>query len=87
MLNPLRPCRKILKAFFDDYAWVHITLGIIGNLIFFSGSLLLLLREELRHISIGLFVIGSFLMLIGTIGDALVHYAYQRRNKEKKTNK
>lgn len=67
--------RKALKEFFDEYEWVHLTLGLLGNVLFFVGSLLFLFEQRLQTFGVWAFVLGSFLMLVGSFGNALVKYA------------
>lgn len=66
--------REALREFFDHYEWVHITLGLVGNFLFFVGSILFF-YDSLKTVGVWLFVIGSFLMLVGSCGDALVKYS------------
>jgi hypothetical protein len=70
--------RKVLRKFFDDFEWIHITLGLIGNLTFFVGSIFFL-QESLKIEGTWLFIIGSFLMLIGSIGNGLVRYVENKK--------
>lgn len=72
--------RQILRKFFDDFEWIHITLGLIGNLTFFIGSILFF-DDSLQTAGIWLFTIGSFLMLIGSIGSGLVRYVDRKKKK------
>ena len=64
-----RPMRLVVKR----YQWVHVTLGLIGNLSFFIGSVLFF-WESWKNVGIWLFVIGSLGMLIDTIGSAIEKY-------------
>lgn len=72
--------RKILRDFFDNFEWIHIALGLLGNLLFFTGSVMFL-YESLKTAGIWLFIVGAFLMLVGSIGNGLVKYAYNRQRK------
>lgn len=54
-----------------DYQWVHLTLGLIGNVCFVVGSVFFL-YETLKTAGVWLFIVGSGGMLIGAIGSALV---------------
>lgn len=63
----------ILYSFFKDYEWIHVCLGLLGNLTFFIGSIFFL-WESLKTAGVWLFIIGSFLMLIGSIGGGLTKY-------------
>jgi hypothetical protein len=66
---------KALREFFDEYRWIHLVLGLLGNLLFFGGSVLFLFDGLLQTAGIWGFVAGSFLMLVGSSGEALVKYA------------
>lgn len=70
-----RPLYATLRAFFDEYQWIHITLGVIGNFTFFLGSILFFERfQAMKTVGVWLFVVGSLLMLVGAIGSALVKW-------------
>lgn len=75
------PLQRTLREFFDDFEWIHIFLGLIGNLTFFVGSIFFF-YEPLKTAGIWLFVIGSFLMMVGSIGSALVKYARRGHKQE-----
>ncbi|SDK11588.1 YrhK family protein [Microbulbifer yueqingensis] len=65
--------RKLIKTIVEDYGWVHLSLGLLGNVGFFVGSILFLPQlEPYKVIGVWLFIVGSFLMLIGSLGRALV---------------
>ena len=55
-----------LRELFDEYERVHLTIGLIGNILFLSGSIPFLLHS--KSIGVRAFVIGSFLMLVDTLG-------------------
>lgn len=82
-MDPLKPFKKALKRFFDDFEWIHIVLGITGNLTFFAGSIFFF-QESLKYEGTWLFVIGSFLMLVGSIGSGLVRYTYNKQRKKER---
>ncbi|MAR91773.1 MAG: YrhK family protein [Pseudomonadota bacterium] len=66
MINPLR-------TLVQRYGWVHLSLGLIGNVAFFVGSVLFLPQlEPWKVVGTWLFIVGSFLMMIGSIGRLLV---------------
>jgi membrane-bound ClpP family serine protease len=67
--------RDVLRDFFDEYQWIHLTLGLVGNTLFILGSVLFLFEGQLRVFGVWAFVVGSFLMLVGSLGEALVKYA------------
>ncbi|MCU7556029.1 YrhK family protein [Alteromonas sp. ASW11-19] len=62
-----------LKLIVNEYGWIHISLGLFGNITFFVGSILFLPTfEEYKTLGVWLFIIGSFFMLIGSLGRLLV---------------
>jgi len=67
------PLRTLVK----DYSWVHLSLGICGNIAFFIGSIFFLpsFSEVVKTAGIWLFIIGSFLMMIGAIGNLFANLA------------
>lgn len=62
-----------LRELFDEYEWIHLTLGLFGNTLFFSGSVLFLL--DLQPVGVPSFVVGSFLMLVDSFGSILAKRA------------
>lgn len=65
--------RTPVKILVQDYSWIHLTLGLIGNILFFVGSVLFLPQfEPYKVFAIWLFIVGSFLMLTGSVGRVLV---------------
>lgn len=64
---------NLIRLIIDDYGWIHLAIGLAGNVFFFAGSILFLpVFEELQPFPIWLFVLGSGLMLIGAVGRLLV---------------
>jgi len=65
---------EILKKIVHEYGWIHTSIGLIGNAAFFIGSILFLPHfEAYKTTGIWLFIIGSFLMMIGSVGVFLVN--------------
>ena len=64
--------RTALQELFDEYQWVHLALGLIGNVLFFGGSVLFLFEQGLQTTGVWAFIVGSFLTLVGSVGEALV---------------
>jgi hypothetical protein len=63
------PIKKLVK----DYGWIHLGMGLMGNAKFFIGSILFLpVFEPYKTIGVWLFITGSFLMMIGSLGRLLV---------------
>ncbi len=62
-----------IKTLVRDYGWIHLSLGLTGNTLFFVGSVLFLPEfDYLDPIPVWIFIVGSFLMLIGALGQLLV---------------
>ncbi|MGK7296740.1 MAG: YrhK family protein [Candidatus Wenzhouxiangella sp. M2_3B_020] len=65
--------KAILKTLVRDYEWIHVSLGLFGNLCFFVGSVLFLpALEQWKLTGVWLFIVGSFFMLVGAAGRALI---------------
>lgn len=58
---------KVLKTIVRDYNWIHLGVGLFGNLCFFVGSILFL-WESTKNTGVWLFIIGSAGMLVGSAG-------------------
>ena len=54
-----------------EFPWIHLGLGLLGNLLFFVGSVLFF-WEGTKIAGVWLFVFGSLGMLVGSIGQLLV---------------
>jgi hypothetical protein len=61
---------RALRALVRHYEWVHLGIGILGNLTFLAGTFLFLAKVE--PLSLYLFIAGSAGMLIGNVGSAVV---------------
>jgi hypothetical protein len=61
---------RALYALVRHYEWVHLGIGILGNLAFLAGSFLFMAKVE--PLSLYLFVAGSAGMLVGNLGAAVV---------------
>ena len=73
-----------IKTLVQDYAWVHLSLGLCGNVLFFLGSVAFLPRlhtfvppwldhpVEWKTAGVWMFILGAFLMLVGSLGQLLV---------------
>ncbi len=72
-----------IKTVVRDYGWIHLSLGLFGNVMFFVGSILFLPTfEPVQTIGVWLFIFGSGLMMIGAIGQLLVKL-YEKPRKER----
>lgn len=75
-----------ISRLISDFRWIHRGLGLIGNFSFFVGSVCFLYQALLGfglvigELGVWLFIIGSFGMLIGSLGEAMVRYERHRLN-------
>jgi hypothetical protein len=69
--NFLKNRLKPLQEFVRHFEWIHISLGIFGNLAFLVGSIFFL-WETMKTAGVWLFIVGSLGMLISSIGSAIV---------------
>lgn len=72
----------VVKEAVRDYEDVHTGLGIVGNVSFFIGSVFFLF-EGLKTAGVWLFIIGSFGMMVGSIGQAIVRAERRRRDEQR----
>ena len=70
---------RVLAALIRDYEWVHLSLGLFGNVCFFAGSVLFFLSKQ--DLASWFFVFGAAGMLIGSIGSAMVRWHEHRRRE------
>lgn len=62
-----------IKTLVNEYGWVHLSIGLIGNFTFVAGSVLFLPQfEPWKTVAVWLFIIGASLMLVGSVGRFLV---------------
>lgn len=64
-----------------DLPWVHLLIGLVGNLAFVVGSLFFL-SPALTRAGTWLFVVASWGLLVGVIGEIMVRYESRRRARE-----
>ena len=66
MTNPIR-------VVVQDFGWIHIGLGLVGNITFVVGSVFFLpALQAYMTLGVWLFIVGSALMAIGSLGELLV---------------
>ncbi|MCG6943272.1 MAG: YrhK family protein [Thiohalocapsa sp.] len=64
---------NVIRVLVRDYGWIHLSLGLLGNVAFFVGSILFLpALEAFKVWGVWLFIAGSFLMMLGALGRLLV---------------
>lgn len=59
-----------LRELVREYEWMHLALGMLGNLLFFVDSVLFLF-ETVKVLDVWAFVVGSLLMLVRSVGNVL----------------
>jgi hypothetical protein len=62
---------NVVQEVVQEYEWVHTSLGILGNVLFFVGSVLFLF-DSVHKWDIYTFIVGSLFMLVGSVGSAVV---------------
>lgn len=73
---------RLEREFVEDFPLIHLVIGGFGNTTFLTGSVLFLF-PSLEPIALWLFVVGSFGMLVGTLGEAFVRHR-RRRNRSRR---
>ncbi len=71
------PSRPWIGTFLRDFPWIHLLIGLTGNLLFFVGSIMFF-SDKLETGAIWLFVLGSLGMLIGSLGEIFVRIEKRR---------
>lgn len=69
-----------LSEFLSDFPWIHLGIGIIGNISFVAGSIMFF-YDSLKTPALWLFTIGSSGMLIASLGQLFVKIEEHRRKK------
>jgi hypothetical protein len=62
------------KRFFDRYEWWFVVLGLIGNCLFFAGSVCFL-WNSLETLGVVQFIAGSCFMLVSSAAAAIAEYS------------
>lgn len=70
-----------IRRYAHEIPWVHMGVGLFGNLAFVVGSLFFLV-PSLTRAGTWLFVVASWGMLIGVIGEVLARYEAKQRAKD-----
>jgi hypothetical protein len=70
-----------IRRYAHDVPWVHLGVALFGNIAFVIGSLFFL-YPELTRAGTWLFVVASWGLLIGVIGEILVRYEAKQRVRE-----
>jgi hypothetical protein len=80
-LHPGDSCWRLARTLLKRYEWVHLIIGIMGNILFLAGSLAMLYGS--RMTAVYLFIAGSSGMLIGSLGQLVV--SLERRKHKTQT--
>jgi hypothetical protein len=70
-----------IRRYAHDVPWVHMGVALFGNIAFVIGSLFFL-YPELTRAGTWLFVVASWGLLVGVIGEILVRYEAKQRARE-----
>jgi YrhK-like protein len=62
------------KQFFEHHEWWFVALGLIGNSLFFVGSVCFL-SKSLETYGIAMFIAGSCFMLVSSAAAAMAEYS------------
>lgn len=73
--------RSRTRGFLAEFPWIHLGIGIFGNITFVVGSVMFLDRD-LQRAGVWLFILGSSGMLLGSFGDLLARLERRVRSKE-----
>ncbi|MFR0357244.1 YrhK family protein [Streptomyces sediminimaris] len=64
---------RLERYLLQDFPFIHLVIGGIGNTTFLVGSVFFLF-PSLERVALWLFVVGSLGMFVGTIGEAFVRH-------------
>lgn len=64
-----------------EFPWIHLGIGAFGGLSFFAGSILFLFKDPWQLVGVWLFIVGSFGIFVGSLGQLMVKIESQRRGK------
>ena len=73
--------RRWIGTALRDFPWVHLGLGLTGNMLFVVGSVMFF-WASVKALAIWLFVLGSLGMLLGSVGELLVRVEKRRRGED-----
>lgn len=80
LLSRLEERSASLRGFVRDYEWIHVLIGLFGNFLFFVGSVFFL-WSSWQIAGVWLFIVGSFAMLLGSLGEALIRWERRIANR------
>ncbi|RAP40564.1 hypothetical protein BYZ73_14245 [Rhodovulum viride] len=75
----MRGLERIVRA----YRHWHLSVAVAGNLLFLVGSVLFLpTLSSWKTVAVWMFIVGSFLMLIGAFGE-VAKAIYEKHDRDK----
>lgn len=87
--------RSALRVVVEDYGWIHLAIGMAGNALFVLGSVAFLPgargllwplgpgAPEWQTVGVWLFIAGSTLMFIGSLGELAVSLYNRRKRRQR----
>ena len=63
-----------VSACIHKYAWIHLSIGIVGNIIFATGTILFMKQSDLAG---WFFLVGSLGMLLNSLGALLAKTEFE----------
>jgi hypothetical protein len=73
----------MLRTLINDYDYIHISIGVCGNLLVVVGSVLFFPDlHQFETLGVWMFIFGSFMMFIGALGEALKKILVRFEKKE-----
>ena len=77
----------MLQTLVREFPYIHKGIGLVGNTCFFVGSVLFFkMFRDYYTFAVWLFVIGSFGMLLGTVGEIVKTIFEARERRAEKHN-
>lgn len=74
-----------IRTLVQDFGWIHLSLGLLGNATFLAGSILFLPAfEPWKTTGVWLFIVGAFLMAIGSLGRLLVDVWERQADRDRR---
>ncbi|WP_030377282.1 MULTISPECIES: YrhK family protein [unclassified Streptomyces] len=71
---------RLERYLLQDFPFIHLVIGGIGNTTFLIGSVFFLF-PSLERVALWLFVVGSLGMFVGTLGEVFVRHARKSRQR------
>lgn len=90
-----RARRSALRVLVEDYGWIHLGIGLLGNAIFIGGGVMFLPGGDVTLPGLGhsvawalvgrwFFIVGSSLMFVGNLGELIVSLYSRRRRRRRR---